>query len=428
MNGSRSQPPSWLELQTTKTKQPISLHITLMDGNTRSLLADSASTARELCSQLGEKIGLKDQFGFSLYIALYDKVSSLGGGTDHVMDAVSQCEQYAKEKGVNEARAPWRLFYRKEIFSPWHDVMEDAVSTSLIYQQCVRGIKHGEFRCDKAEDLAMLTAQQLYVECGADTRPDTLLARLPQYLPQMVVTADKPLHHWQALVTQAWDRSYYLKEHAANIKVKEDVVNFAKYKWPLLFSRFYEAVRTSGPKLPKDQVIIAVNWTGIYMVDDQEQVLLELTFPEIKAVSSKKYKLLKTKLCFKTHFLRSERVFQNFITFSTIRNEDFTFSCTNAEDIKGKVFLVECQDIEPCDHRRGHSLPGRSEGEVQVRGGDEALPAGWPAASAGERRLGEAGAGQHRTDSHVLHVVHRYIINIARDLFGFVICRYKREN
>ena len=27
-----------------------------------------------------------------------------------------------------------------------------------------------------------------------------------------------------------------------------------------------------GPKLPKDQVIIAVNWTGVYMVDDQEQV------------------------------------------------------------------------------------------------------------------------------------------------------------
>lgn len=44
-------------------------------------------------------------------------------------------------------------------------------------------------------------------------------------------------------------QSYYVKEVAPAIKVKEDVVTFAKIKWPMLFSKFYEAIRMSGEYL-----------------------------------------------------------------------------------------------------------------------------------------------------------------------------------
>lgn len=63
--------------QATKSKKPIMLPVTFMDGTTKTLLTDSATTAKELCNALADKISLKDRFGFSLYIALFDKVRPL---------------------------------------------------------------------------------------------------------------------------------------------------------------------------------------------------------------------------------------------------------------------------------------------------------------------------------------------------------------
>ena len=75
------------------------------------------------------------------------------------------------------------------------------------------------------------------------------------YIPDYCLQRDNAVDMWYHLILQAFKKSYYVKDKVPIHSVKEDVVSYAKYKWPLLFSRFYEAFRYSGPNLPKNDVI-----------------------------------------------------------------------------------------------------------------------------------------------------------------------------
>uniref|UniRef100_A0A1I8GE52 Myosin-VIIa n=1 Tax=Macrostomum lignano TaxID=282301 RepID=A0A1I8GE52_9PLAT len=329
---------------------------------------------------------------------LFDKVSSLGQRHgDHVMDAISQqCEQYAKEQGTQERNAPWRLFYRKEIFAPWHDPAEDPVATNLIYQQVVRGIKFGEYRCARRsvlglldwlslpaclpdEDLAMIAAQEYYIDTGPELMQDRLQSLLPSYIPDSSLSGGGAgpggrsggSNYW---LQAAFRKAYFLKERSAPLRIKEDIVNFAKFKWPLLFSRFYEAYKFSGPSLPKNDVIIAVNWTGVFVVDDMEQVLLELSFPEITAVSAS----------------RTGRIHGQSFTLATLKGDEYTFTSPNAEDIRDlvvtfleglkrrSIYVIALQDYE--QPSSGSSFLNFQKGDLLIleqSNGETVMNSGW---------------------------------------------------
>lgn len=158
-----------------------------MDGTIRPIEVDSASTAQEVVTQIASNLGIVDTFGFSIYVKLFDKVPSvnffpkkhtslsnafqvmsIGSGREHIMDAISNCEQYAKEQGGNERNAPWKLFFRKEMFAPWYNPAGDIVATELIYRQVVQGINFGEYRCKSDKDIAVLAALRYYAEHGAE--------------------------------------------------------------------------------------------------------------------------------------------------------------------------------------------------------------------------------------------------------------------
>lgn len=318
-NGIRTQPPSFLELIASKSKAPMTVTVTLMDLREETFEADSATTAEEICDQIAIKLNLKDKFGFSLFITLFDKVMSLGSEGDHIMDAISQCEQYAKEQGHSERNAPWRLFYRKEIFLPWHDPSLDLIATDLIYEQIIRGIRHGEYRCPPTgEDITALIAQQYYIENGKVMDPMVLHTRIGEYIPSyMVKKGDTNLQDWETKLQKIFPKLQCVREEKERGKVKQDIVKYAKLMWPILFSRFYEAIRQSGPELPTNNVIVAVNWSGVYMIDDQEQILLELSYCDIVNVG----------------YQQNKNSLLHDFTLTTVRKEDYLFISPEAENL-----------------------------------------------------------------------------------------------
>uniref|UniRef100_A0A8C7I0Z6 Myosin VIIB n=1 Tax=Oncorhynchus kisutch TaxID=8019 RepID=A0A8C7I0Z6_ONCKI len=263
-NGERGELPCWIELQAVKTKKPTQVSVALMDGLSVSLPVDSACTSAEVCQALAKKVNIKDTYGFSLYIGFYEKVWSLGSGGKHVMDAISQCEQEVRRKGEEEQHASWRLYFRKELFTPWHDSSIDAVSTDLIYRQVIRGLKSGEYHSEKVSIIlrSVESAKKVVGECITTELIET-----------------KSQGKWIQLVTAAHTQ----------VLVKGDVVDYARQKWPIFFSKFYEVTQMSGPPLSKSNFIVAINWNGISFQDEKEKKLLELPYPEVTGVNKSRY-------------------------------------------------------------------------------------------------------------------------------------------
>uniref|UniRef100_A0A671SXL7 Unconventional myosin-VIIa-like n=1 Tax=Sinocyclocheilus anshuiensis TaxID=1608454 RepID=A0A671SXL7_9TELE len=284
-NGVRGEPPSWLELQATKSKKPLVISVTMMDGRNISMPVDSASTSKEVCQMLSQKVKLQDTFGFSLYIALYDKVWSLGSGREHVMDSISQCEQEVKKKGGQEQHAPWRLYFRKEIFAPWHDCSQDNVSTDLIYRQVVRGLKYGEYQCEKEEDYVALVAKHFYVQFGSDMSMENTRTVIKECINSKLLEA-KSEEKWIQMVNTAHAQGPFINSRTKSDKVKAEVVDYARQKWSMLFSKFFEVAKLSGPPLPKSKFICAINSMGITFLDEREKNLLVLSYPELTGVNT----------------------------------------------------------------------------------------------------------------------------------------------
>ncbi|XP_072263935.1 unconventional myosin-VIIb [Pyxicephalus adspersus] len=314
-NGDRSEPPSWLELQQMKGAASLEIPIKIMNGESLIIEADSATNAKEVCRSISQKLKLTDTFGFSIYISIYDKVLSLGSGSEHLMDGISQCEQLARDHGDQEKHAPWRLFFRKEIFTPWHNSAEDPMSTDLIYNQVIRGLCFGEYRCEKDEDLAELLSKHYYIKHGLILKDELIKSAVKDCIPSKQLATKGT--YWANMLKETHAKAQYVTSKTPVPKVKETIVDFSWLQWPLLFSKFFEASKFSGPSINKNHFIVAINWKGVSFLDETEKKLLDLSFPELIGIHTK----------------RAAKQFGQCCVLNTVRGEQYVLTTQNSEEI-----------------------------------------------------------------------------------------------
>ncbi|XP_030015557.1 unconventional myosin-VIIb-like [Sphaeramia orbicularis] len=282
-NGERKELPCWIELEAARSKHPIDVSVTLMDDHTVKLPMDSASTSVEICQTVANKINLKDTYGFSLYISLYEKMWSLGSCGKHVLDAVSQCEQEVRRQGKDEKQTPWKLFIRKELFTPWHDSTLDPISTDLIYRQVIKGIKSGEYTSEKEDEYVEMAAKHYYIQYGSGASTDNVQKVVEECITTTLIE-NKSKARWVQLISAELTQGPYTSGKQKTETVKGELVEIARQKWPLHFSKFYEVTMTSGPPLNKSKFVVAVNWSGIFFTDERDRRLIELPYLEVKDV------------------------------------------------------------------------------------------------------------------------------------------------
>ncbi|XP_002001580.4 myosin-VIIa [Drosophila mojavensis] len=277
-NGARSQPPSLLELQAIRSRQPLKLAIYLTDGQARKLQVDAASTAREAVQQLSDGLELTDSFGFGLVLSLDEKLMPLGAGREHILDAISSCEQ-------RQLDAPWKLYLRKEVFGAWYDPTLDPKATHLIYKQIMSGLKCGEYRCRSEKDIAMICSLATYIEQGAVPVARLTDSQLTAFVPRdLLAPGERAVRNWSRLIATMYENSAYVKkgqDPESQLRAMEDICLFGHLSWPMRHSRLYEVQHVSGPKLQSEDLILAINATGVALIDETEQVLAGCSYAEL---------------------------------------------------------------------------------------------------------------------------------------------------
>lgn len=305
--GTRGFPPGWTEFQAIKNYKPILIPVTLMNGQRLLVPADSATTVQEMCQAIARKIGLRETAGFSLYAAIYKRISCLGDGFHRIMDTVTECEQYSKQMSVRENHSPWRLYFRKEYFTSWEESFSDPVAVDLIYSQMMRGISVSEYKIDE-ENLIKFSAIKFMLDYEGNQR-EKLANFIKTWLPQGSLE-EKDLSQWTTLITNKIQNDFENGPERNAHSYKVEVASYAKEHLYNSFARFYDTKIFTGPDSSWSKIMVVLHWKGLSVLSEDE--IQKMLIPYIEIVDIKKDRAS--------------------VTFTDIKGQNYTVESSHPED------------------------------------------------------------------------------------------------
>eukprot|EP00055_Hartaetosiga_balthica_P003111 m.6494 g.6494 ORF g.6494 m.6494 type:complete len:626 (+) comp2610_c0_seq1:50-1927(+) len=265
-NGMREHPPTACELMMCFKKQPIKFQVHFFVGS-HDVECDSQATNQELVVQCYDHAALNPELGLGIYIAspTMDMMTSVSSGYSHVLDTIFEYENLASQGNdwrLVAAQQPWVVMLRKEVFAPW---FEGKVNIDLIYSQIMDGLIRGIYTTDDDVELAALLAQRYLVKFGNKLNASQLLDDLRSHpVAGMQRHAAKD---WAELATEAFDAREYYSDSVSVEDVKIDVIQFARSRWFMEFSRrFVHVSLTLDAEKTMENVTVFVNGRGLYVV------------------------------------------------------------------------------------------------------------------------------------------------------------------
>lgn len=270
--GPRRDVPTAMEVQAAKERQPVVIRVHLLDGQYKTVPAESWTSVKELTAMVAKKLKILDPLPFATYeVSSYDEERALED-EDRVLDLLSYWQREFGSTKKGKKAPTFQFIFKMRLFFDIPD--NDTAAVDLAYIQAVHDVTDSRYPCNQ-EDCLTLAALQAQEKFGDYSGGAPFEEGLGAFLPAKYLkgSGGKDLED-SILKIYAKLKGYSSQE------AKLNYLDYVK-SWKIYGSAYFFVEPQNSRDFPSD-VVLAINAKGVLVVDPEtKDFLAEYPYSEI---------------------------------------------------------------------------------------------------------------------------------------------------